>query len=154
MPIKYTKEKLESVVRKSISIQDIARAFIGKPVTGNQHQHIKKMILKYGIDTSHFLGQRHGLGTTSNQRKNPEQIFTVGQRQRSYYLRRALIESGIKYECIICGINSWKEKKLNLEVDHIDGNSTDNSKENLRFLCPNCHSQTHTFGYKGNRKHI
>lgn len=49
MPVKYTKEKLEQVVVKSISIQDVARIIVGKPVGRNHHQHIKKMIAKFNI---------------------------------------------------------------------------------------------------------
>lgn len=146
---KYTKEKLEEAVSKSISVQDVARIILGKPVSGNQHRHIKKMIQKFNINIKHFLGSAHNKGTISNQRKLPSQIFIVGQRQRSLHLRRALIESAIEYKCLICGISEWIGKKLNLEIDHIDGNSEDNRIENLRFLCPNCHSQTHTFGYRG-----
>ena len=148
---KYTKEKLEDAVLKSISIQNVARIILGKPVSGNQHKHISKMIQKFGIDMTHFLGSRHQLGIPSNKRKLPQQIFIVGQRQKSLYLRRALIESNIEYKCIMCNINSWQGDKLNLEVDHIDGNSEDNRIENLRFLCPNCHSQTSTFGYRGKK---
>lgn len=148
---KYTKEKLEAAVSKATSVQGVARILLGKPVSGNQHQHIKKTIRKYGLNTDHFLGYRHNLGKVSNQRKSPSQIFITGQRQKSFYLRRGLIESGIKYICLICGINEWKGQKLNLEIDHIDGNSTDNRIENLRFLCPNCHSQTNSFGFKGKK---
>lgn len=147
--LKYTKEKLEYAVSKSTSIQDVARILLGKPVGGNQHQHIKKMIQKFSISTDHFLGYRHNLGMISNKRKSPAEIFSVGQRQKSFLLRRALLESGIEHKCVICGINQWRDQMLNLEIDHIDGNSGDNSIENLRFLCPNCHSQTNTFGYRG-----
>ena len=147
---KYTKEKLESAVVQSTSIQDVARIILGKSVSGNQHQHIKRMTKKFGIDTNHFLGRGHYYsGKTSNRRKNPEQIFTIGQRQKSALLRRALLESSVEYKCTICNINEWKGDSLNLEIDHIDGNSTDNRLENLRFLCPNCHSQTITFGFRG-----
>ncbi len=148
---KYTKEKLEAAVLESISVQGVARIILGKPVSGNQHQHIKKMIQKFGINTDHFLGSRHNLGIPSNKRKTPSQIFITGRRQKSFHLRRALIESKIKYKCLMCGVNEWNDQKLNLEIDHIDGNSTDNRIENLRFLCPNCHSQTHTFGFRGKK---
>jgi hypothetical protein len=147
---RYTKKKLEIAAAKSFSVQGVARILLGKPVSGNQHQHIKKMIIKYSINTNHFLGRRHNLGKISNKRKSSAEIFTVGVRQKSFLLRRALLESGIQYNCLICGINSWRDQKLNLEIDHIDGNSSDNRIENLRFLCPNCHSQTHTFGFRGN----
>ena len=146
---KYTKEKLEAAVLSATSIQDVARIILGKVVSGNQHQHIKRMIKKFDIDTGHFLGRRHNLGKISNKRKLAREIFIVGQRQKSFLLRRSLIELSIEYKCSICGLNKWQDKKINLEVDHIDGNSTDNRIENLRFLCPNCHSQTSTFGFRG-----
>lgn len=146
---KYTKERLEAAASKATSVQGVARIILGKPVSGNQHQHIKKMIQKYGINHSHFLGYAHNKGMISNQRKLPNQIFVIGQRQKSAQLRRALLESGIEYKCLICGIDKWKDGKLNLEIDHIDGDSTNNKIVNLRFMCPNCHSQTHTFGFRG-----
>jgi ribosomal protein L37AE/L43A len=54
------------------------------------------------------------------------------------------------YKCSCCGINEWNFKPIILEIDHIDGNSENNAPENLRFICPNCHSQTDT--YKGKNK--
>lgn len=47
--------------------------------------------------------------------------------------------------CEQCGINEWNGKQLSFELDHIDGDNYNNSLDNLRFLCPNCHSQTDTF---------
>lgn len=49
--------------------------------------------------------------------------------------------------CWECGITSWNNKEIVLELEHIDGNSDNNTEENLSLLCPNCHSQTPT--YKG-----
>jgi hypothetical protein len=126
MALKFTKEKLADAVSKSTSVQDVARLLLGKPVGGNQHQHLKRMIRKFNIDTSHFLGQAHNRGMISNKRKSPEQIFIIGQRQKSFLLRRALLESGVDYRCVICGISKWQDGLLNLEIDHINGNSSDN----------------------------
>ena len=149
MFVKFTKEKLVAAVTRSSSVQDVARILIGKPVGGNQHQHLKRMIVKHNIDHSHFLGRRHNLGMISHASKSPKDIFIVGQRQKSHLLRRALIELGVEYKCSICSISDWLDKKINLEIDHINGDSTNNNLDNLRFLCPNCHSQTSTFGYRG-----
>ena len=60
--------------------------------------------------------------------------------------KRILHESDYKCEC--CGISEWQGKPITLEMDHIDGNPQHNTRENLRILCPNCHSQTHTFRAK------
>jgi 5-methylcytosine-specific restriction endonuclease McrA len=60
--------------------------------------------------------------------------------------KRILHESDYKCEC--CGISNWQGKSLTLEMDHIDGDPNNNRRDNLRILCPNCHSQTHTFRAK------
>lgn len=52
------------------------------------------------------------------------------------------------YSCSECGISEWKGKPITLQLDHIDGNAYNNYEDNLRLLCPNCHSQTDTFGAK------
>ena len=52
--------------------------------------------------------------------------------------------------CWECGITEWNGKPIVLELEHINGDSSDNSEKNLSLLCPNCHSQTDTF--KGKNK--
>lgn len=59
-------------------------------------------------------------------------------------IKRDLIEKR-GYFCQACGISSWNESPLTLEMDHIDGDSSNNQEDNLRLLCPNCHSQTKTW---------
>lgn len=66
-------------------------------------------------------------------------------------LRIRLIESGIKNnKCESCGLSEWLGMKMRLELDHIDGNRYNHRLENLRILCPNCHSLTET--YRGKNK--
>jgi Zn finger protein HypA/HybF involved in hydrogenase expression len=49
------------------------------------------------------------------------------------------------YRCEECGLSDWREQPLALELHHVDGDTDNNTAENLKLLCPNCHSQTHTF---------
>jgi oligoribonuclease NrnB/cAMP/cGMP phosphodiesterase (DHH superfamily) len=58
--------------------------------------------------------------------------------------RRRVIEEQ-KSKCFICNLSEWNNTSLTLEIDHIDGNNSNNARENLRGLCPNCHSTTHTW---------
>ena len=73
--------------------------------------------------------------------KNPFRFYTTAR------LRHFLLQKGIEYKCVKCNNRDWQGSPLSLEVDHINGKKQDNRIENLRFLCPNCHSQTPT--YKG-----
>ena len=52
------------------------------------------------------------------------------------------------YKCEVCRIDTWRDKPITLECDHIDGNHLNNLPGNLRLVCPNCHSQTSTYKNK------
>ena len=68
---------------------------------------------------------------------------------QTFKLKLRLLKAGlIKNQCSICDISEWCNKTLNCELDHINGNRTDHRLENLRMLCPNCHSQTDTYRSK------
>jgi hypothetical protein len=61
------------------------------------------------------------------------------------YMRRYITETK-GYKCEDCGCGStWNNKPITLQLDHIDGNSDNNSLDNIRWLCPNCHTQTDTW---------
>ncbi len=69
------------------------------------------------------------------------------------HLKRRLLAAGIVANCCeACGISEWRGKPLAIQIDHINGDAKDNCLENLRMLCPNCHSQTETFGGKNRTK--
>ena len=78
---------------------------------------------------------------------------TYETKSRNFF-RRYLTETQ-GYKCSCCGISEWNNKAIVLEIDHIDGNFENNRPENLRFICPNCHSQTDTYKGKnvGNGRH-
>jgi Zn finger protein HypA/HybF involved in hydrogenase expression len=65
---------------------------------------------------------------------------------QTFKLKNRLIkEKVLEYKCSICKINEWNNKQISLHLDHIDGNNHNHRLENLRLLCPNCHSQTNTW---------
>jgi 5-methylcytosine-specific restriction endonuclease McrA len=73
--------------------------------------------------------------------------FNEGKLSDRASLRKIITE--IKgYKCNVCGLNEWNYKEITLQVNHIDGDCTNNTIENLELICPNCHSQTNTFGGK------
>ena len=73
---------------------------------------------------------------------------------QTYKLKNRLLKEGlIKNICAICDLSTWNNKQINLELDHIDGNRVNHEFNNLRLLCPNCHSQTDTYRSK-NRKSL
>jgi DNA-binding transcriptional ArsR family regulator len=62
-------------------------------------------------------------------------------------LKRRLMEAGLLLAmCAECGITTWRDRALALELHHINGDGKDNRLENLALLCPNCHSQTDSWG--------
>lgn len=142
--IKISDELLKSAVKESVSVAGVIK-YLGKKQAGGTQAHYKNRINRLGLDISHFSGSGHNKGKISNKRKLNSEILmlrTGYKRQKPHLLRRALIESGIPYKCSDCGCGAeWKGNPLVLDVDHINENWLDDRIENLRFLCPNCHSQ-------------
>lgn len=58
------------------------------------------------------------------------------------------LKNNVEYECSCCGISNWNGKDIVLQIEHKDGNSKNNTIENICWLCPNCHTQTATWGFR------
>lgn len=79
------------------------------------------------------------------------ELFTNKKINRKTIKNRIIKEKLIPYRCFICGNEGiWQNKKMVLELHHIDGKKENGNFENLQFLCPNCHSQTEN--WKKNKK--
>ncbi len=148
---------LEKAAKDNISIAGVMRSLGIKPA-GGSHSHIKRMMIQLEVDTSHFTGQGWNKGNIDRKRLDAKSILVYnrrnGRREYTNKLRRALLEIGRQYKCEILGCpveGRWVDGLLTLQIDHINGDPLDNRAENLRFLCPNCHSQTPTYNRQKQR---
>lgn len=143
---KYTKELLEEAAANSMSIAGILR-YLGLRQAGGTQAHIGRMLKKLDVDTSHFT--QRGRRPTRPPLTAAEILIRKprdANRTKPEQLRRALNEIGRPYLCEMCGCDGvWQGQTISLHVDHIDGDMTNNVPENVRYLCPNCHSTTSTF---------
>jgi Zn finger protein HypA/HybF involved in hydrogenase expression len=149
---KWTESKLIEAIGKSNSFIQLLN-ILGLAISGSNYRAIKRAIKKYNISTSHWIDRRTIGGTHKGHaaRKPLNEVLVENSTYSSNALKKRLIkEKLIDYKCAICHMDDkWLGKKLTLQLDHINGINNDNRLENLRFLCPNCHSQTPT--YAGHR---
>lgn len=143
------KEELQTVVQKADTLAFILNHY-GFSTRGRNHDTLKRRLDADGIDYSHIP-----LGRNSNRRRPKggyrrpmKEVLVKGQKYtNTECLKNRLYKEGYKKdECEICGQGpEWNGEPLVLQLDHINGDSTDNRIENLRIVCPNCHTQTPTF---------
>jgi hypothetical protein len=75
-----------------------------------------------------------------------DELLVAGRARNRGHLRSRLLRAGLKERrCEECGIDEWRGAPLSMTLHHVNGDPYDNRLENLRFLCPNCHSQTPNF---------
>lgn len=140
---KWTEKELRHATTTSTSIRQILRKLKLKEAGGNYTQ-IKKYLDHYKIKTCHLKGKgwSKGLRGIGKPRIPLELILVKGSTYQSYKLKKRLFAAKLKkVECEKCGWSKCSiDGRIPLELDHINGDSKDNRLENLRILCPNCHS--------------
>jgi hypothetical protein len=109
---------------------------------------------KFGFSRSSWCQAVERGDITPRPRATPiEEVFVNGAARNRYHLKRRMLEAGLPVDrCERCGITEWQGKALNMQLHHINGDGRDNRLENLELLCANCHSQTDTYGAKGQRR--
>ena len=153
---RYSDEQLIAAVARSVSVAEVMRR-LGITPAGGSHAHMSRRIKRMGLDTSHFLGRSSRKGTRQ-PRLSPMSILVRrapdAPRAKPYMLRRALVELDVPLECDVCHVtDEWMGRPLVLHVDDIDGDYANCTRQNLRFLCPNCHSQTPSYCRKISSRH-
>jgi Zn finger protein HypA/HybF involved in hydrogenase expression len=144
------KEDLQNISDNSNSYTEILVKLGYSPNSGGAYRELKiKMEQENIIFTSK--------GSFRNKGENGKYIKTSikdalveGSKFSRTHLKIRIIKEGLlENKCCLCGIDPvWNDKVLTLQLDHINGIHNDNRIENLRIICPNCHSQTKTFGRK------
>ena len=98
---------------------------------------------KYALKFECYSPNQSGKGIKKDIKKR---ILNLEEYSSRASIRKIIIKDNlIEYKCSECNIQTWNNKSLSLHLDHINGIGNDNRLENLRFLCPNCHSQTETY---------
>lgn len=150
--MKWTRDVLQEAVSASTNMCEVLR-HLGLEVVGGHHTHISRRIKAYGLDISHFrMPTRRGKPWRPRTPENllVEQPPAQARRIPSDRIKWAMTALGVPEQCTLCGTGSvWRGRSLPLEVDHVDGDWRNNRIENLRFLCPNCHSTTDNYRGRG-----
>lgn len=151
----WTDDQLILAVNDSKSYRSVLIKLGLIPAGGNYDQ-IKRRIQNLNINVEHFTGKGWNVGGMFIPRPAVavELLLTEDSDVQSYKLKNKLFAKGLKKpKCELCG---WAtvapDGRLPLELDHINGKRRDNRLENLRILCPNCHSLQPT--HRGKNKRV
>ena len=142
------------LIKNSNSYRE-ALLVLGYCGSGRGYDIIKRRCQELNLSVSHF--QLFGKNTNNKIKYKLQDILVKNSSYTNMtkLKERVLREGLITYQCEQCGnTGEWNDKKLVLQLDHINGNHFDNRLENLRMLCPNCHSQTDTFTSRQRRAKI
>jgi HNH endonuclease len=108
---------------------------------------IRECCASFGCTTGAWHdAKRRGAIATRPVAMPIDQLLVMGAARNRLHLKKRLLAAGLKNpRCEDCGLDSWRGMSLSLTLHHVNGIRDDNRLENLRLLCPNCHSQTPNF---------
>lgn len=153
---RISSEDFSTIVANCDSYAEILRELGYLSQTGALYRCLKSRIEKENLNVEHI--NKTNKGRIFEKRRLTKEEFLeklpfknkIYRDDRAKLIKFEIIESS---KCSLCGQGrEWNQKPLVLQIDHINGINSDNRIENLRFLCPNCHSQTETFGTKNLKK--
>ncbi len=156
---KISKEELEELVKKCNTITEILM-FFGLKNRGANNKTLKFRLKYENISIDHIkLGQNSNKGRKWPNRglsleECMQKVFIYKENNSKNTVKRYIKKYNlIPLKCAECKIEDlWNGKPLTLQLDHIDGNCNNDILNNLRWLCPNCHSQTSTYTGRANKK--
>ncbi|MEV7522250.1 HNH endonuclease [Streptomyces sp. NPDC091371] len=149
-------EALRAAVPGAAGYADVMRT-LGLEVNDVNHRRVRRCITQLGLDVSHFRRRPWAAPTAVTPKPVAPDTLVVlpdgSARLNRARLHRALQEVGVPCACSNCGNpGEWLGRAITLHIDHISGDWLDNRRENLRYLCPNCHALTDTWCRGGRRR--
>ena len=139
----WSESDLRAAASSSTSIRQVLLK-IGLREAGGNYSQLKKYLEEYEIDTTHFTGKgwKKGRKDVGKNIHTLDQILVKNSTYQTYKLKLRLFKACLKTPiCEICGWNKESaDGRIPVELDHINGDRRDNRIDNLRILCPNCHS--------------
>jgi hypothetical protein len=139
---------LPSIITECYSYADILKR-LNLSAHGAGNKTAKRYVKYYNLDISHFYSNNNGIVGGSDPKYTDDQVFCQNSKANRGIVRLRYTKKRTEtYKCDCCGLSTWLDQKIKLEIDHIDGNPTNHTLTNLRLLCPNCHSLTETYGNK------
>lgn len=143
----YEEINLRKIVEQSTTYKEVLHK-LGLVARGNNYKTLKKYILKYNINVTHFNANISRVQNMHKANKIP--IVNILVENSQYFntnaLKKRLYQEKLKYPiCELCGQDeNWLGKIMALILDHINGINNDNRIENLRIVCPNCNATLDT----------
>lgn len=142
------KEELENIIKTSSSYKKVLIRLGFAVKSGGNYRTLKQRLEQDKIDVSHIEAAKKTFRGSRAIKISVEKLLTKDSKHCNSTIKKAVLESGLlENKCSKCGIGTtWCGEFIALQMDHINGDHDDNRIENLRILCPNCHSQTKTWG--------
>lgn len=144
------KEELQRLLNESDSFVDVFRKIGVDPYNGN-HKTLNRRIEEEGLSLVKLKANRSNFYSNRQLPKlSDSEVFCENSSYNRQWLKKRILDQNLMpYLCAECGVgDKYNDKPLKLQLDHKNGINDDSRLDNLRFLCPNCHSQTPTFGTK------
>jgi len=160
-----TANELQTLINQSKTYGQVLKYF-GLENRGANARTLKQRIKSEHLNDTHLHGFKFGGGWNKGTTGIISRTMSLDDAMKVVFVKhsewsvkvakRLLIKHNlIPHKCFDCGLEQvWNNKSITLEIDHISGDSSDNRISNLRWLCPNCHSQTPTFRGRNKRKMV